>query len=192
MAQNIDKREELVVGLKVGFNITNVWDSRGQEFKAESKLGFAGGLFMGIPIGKFLGFQPELMISQKGYKSTGVLLGSEYSNTRTTTFLDVPILIQLKPIPFVTLLAGPQFSYLLNQKDKYTFGATSQQQEQAFNNENIRKNILGFALGFDVSVENIVVAARWSRDFQTNNGDGSSTTPRYKNQCFQLCFGILL
>lgn len=191
-AQTEDRRDNFAFGIKAGLNVSNVWDSKGQEFKADAKAGFAGGAFLGIPIGKFLGIQPEVLISQKGFKGAGSVLDAPYSTKRTTTYLDIPLQVQLKPVPFITLLAGPQFSYLLNQKDKYTFGTNSTEQEQEFDNDNIRKNILGFVAGVDIIYENFVLSGRAGWDFQNNNGDGTSLTPQYKNQWLQFTFGLQL
>jgi hypothetical protein len=190
IAQVTDSREVLRFGAKAGFNISNVWDSKGQEFQADPKAGIAAGLFAGLPIGKFFGLQPEIMLSRKGFKGSGTLLGSSYSFSRTTTFLDIPLQVQLKPVKYIKLLAGPQFSYLLNQKNKYTFGTNSIEQEKEFNNDNARKYILGFTLGGDLIYEQLVLFGRLGWDFQANNGDGTTLTPRYKNQWIQFTVGI--
>jgi len=189
-AQNVDNREKFDIGARVGFNVSNVWDSSTADFRADAKAGFAGGIFAGIPIGKFLGVQPEILLSQKGFKGAGTLLGSPYTFRRTTTYLDIPLQLQIKPSRFVTLVGGPQFSYLLHQKDKYTFGNNSTEQQQEFNNDNIRKNILGFVGGFDFIYQHFVFAGRVGWDFQTNLGDGTSMTPRYKNRWVQVGFGF--
>lgn len=189
-AQIDDKRELLSFGLKAGLNMSNVWDSKGQDFVADPKYGLAGGAFVSLPMGKYIGVQPELMISQKGFKGSGSLLGIGYSYTRTTTFLDVPLLVQFKPIEYFTILAGPQFSYLFNEKNVYTFGSNSTEQEQAFNNEDPRNNILGFVIGADLNIDMLVISARAAWDFQTNNKNSVSTTPRYKNQLLQLTVGF--
>ena len=189
-AQMDDKRELLSFGLKAGLNMSNVWDSKGQDFVADPKYGLAGGAFVSLPMGKYIGVQPELMISQKGFKGSGSLLGIGYSYTRTTTFLDVPLLVQFKPIEYFTILAGPQFSYLFNEKNVYTFGSNSTEQEQAFNNEDPRNNILGFVIGADLNIDMLVISARAAWDFQTNNKNSVSTTPRYKNQLLQLTVGF--
>lgn len=185
-----DTRSKLVFGVKAGTNYSNVWDEEGQDFRADAKFGFAGGVFFGIPIGTFLGFQPEALISQKGFQASGTMFGTPYSMQRTTTYLDIPLQLQVKPAEFITILAGPQYSYLIHQKDAYTFGSNSTAQEQEFNNDNIRKNILGFVAGADINISHVVISGRMGWDFQTNNGDGSSTTPRYKNKWLQFTVGF--
>jgi hypothetical protein len=185
-----DKRDQLVFGIKVGANLSNVWDEQGSDFVADPKLGAVGGVFLAVPIGKYFGVQPEVLFSQKGFKGGGTLLGFPYSFTRTTSYIDVPLLFQFKPIPYFTLLAGPQFSYLLKEKNVYTFGSNSSEQEQAFSNEDVRNNILGFTVGADVTVKAFVVSARAGWDFQNNNKNGVSTTPRYKNQFLQMTIGF--
>ncbi|MFA9289855.1 MAG: porin family protein [Solirubrobacteraceae bacterium] len=187
--QTESPRTKLDFGIKAGTNISNVWDSKGEEFAADSKFGFAGGVFLGVPLGEVLGLQPEVLISQKGFKGSGSLLGLPYSFSRTTTYLDIPLLVQIKPADFITLVAGPQFSYLLSQKDVYTFADNSADQEQEFENDNIRKNILGIVGGADLYYQNFLFSGRLGWDFQTNNGDGTSDTPRYKNQWLQFMVG---
>ncbi len=187
---NQDKRENFRFGIKAGGNLANVWDAQGEDFRADPKLGFAGGVFLEIPVGKFIGFQPAVLYSQKGFKADGTLLGSAYSLTRTTSYVDAPLLLQLKPLSFFTLVLGPQFSYLINEKNVYTYGSNRVEQEQAFENDNIRKNVLGFLTGVDVNISNFVISGRLGWDFQTNHGDGSSSTPRYKNRWIQLTAGL--
>ncbi len=188
-AKSDDSRYDFTFGIKVGLNYSNVWDEQGEEFRADPKFGFAGGLFAGIPLGKTFGIQPELLISQKGFKASGVLLGTPYSYSKTSTFIDIPLLLQIKPAEFVTFVIGPQFSYLIKQKTVFTFGDNSLEQEEEFENDNIRKNILGFGIGADVNISHLVVSGRLGWDFQSNKGDGTSTTPRYKNQWVQLTVG---
>ncbi|GHN03078.1 hypothetical protein WSM22_45670 [Cytophagales bacterium WSM2-2] len=185
-----DYRKQLMFGLKAGVNSSNVYDSRGEAFVASSKTGFVGGAFLSIPIGQFLGIQPEVLYSQKGFQATGSFLGSPYNLTRTTSYIDVPLLITVKPANFMTLLAGPQFSYLLNQKDVLTNSSTSTQQQQEFKNDNIRKNILCFLGGIDFNFDHMVFGARAGWDLSNNNGDGTSTTPRYKNVWLQGTIGV--
>jgi hypothetical protein len=189
IAYNTTAQEQLAFGLKVGTNYSNVYDSEGEEFDANAKFGLAAGAFLSIPIGKFLGIQPEVLFSQKGFKATGRMLGSTYDLKRTTNYIDVPLLVAIKPIKAITLLAGPQFSYLLKQKDTFSNETTNFQQEQEFKNDNIRKNTLCFIGGLDFNLEHTVISARAGWDLSNNNGDGTSTTPRYKNAWVQATVG---
>jgi len=191
-AQDGDIREKLVIGAKAGANVSNVYDQKGENFVADPKMGFAGGAFLGIPIGKYIGIQPEVLFSQKGYQGTGTMLGNPYSDTRTTSFLDIPLQIQFKPISFLTFLGGVQYSYLLHQKDVYTYGANSVAQEQEFKNDNARKNIFGAVFGIDATINHFLISGKACWDLQNNTGNGSSYTPRYKNIWFQLTVGFRL
>jgi hypothetical protein len=185
-----DTRTRLYIGLKGGFSIANVYDAKGENFEADAKSGFAGGLFVTIPIGELFGIQPEVLFSQKGFKATGTLLGNPYTMTRTANFIDVPILMALKPGPSITLLAGPQFSYLIKQRDEFEGSPMSSVVEEEFKNDNIRKNILCFVGGLDFNFNQIVVGTRVGWDIQSNSGDGTSTTPRYKNVWIQASLGV--
>jgi hypothetical protein len=185
-----DDRKKVKVGIKVGGNYTNYYDSQGDVFSSDSKFGLAGGVFFGIPIGKFLGIQPEILYSQKGYKETGQFLGGTYTLSRTTDYLDVPLLLSIKPAKFLTIQAGPQYSYLLKQKDVFENPLTTVEQQNEFKNDNIRKNILGFIGGVDVNVGKVIIGARAGWDIQNNNGDGTSTNPRYKNAWTQATIGF--
>lgn len=191
-SQSKDSRENFTFGAKAGINRANVWDEQGQDFRADAKTGFAAGVFLGLPLGAVVGFQPELMFSQKGFEGTGTLLGTGYSLKRTSTFLDVPLLLQIKPIGALTILAGPQYSYLIRQKDVYTLGSNSTEQLQEFNNDNVRKNILGFVVGADINIDHLVLSGRLAWDIINNNGDGTTTTPRYKNELLQITIGYKL
>ncbi|MFN8713204.1 MAG: porin family protein [Bacteroidota bacterium] len=138
---DIDPRERLTFGVKAGINYSNVWDKQGQEFQADPIVGFAGGVFVLIPVGMFAGIQPEFLISQKGFQGSGTLLGSQYSFSRVTTFIDIPVLFEIKPAPFLFIVLGPQYSFLLTEKNEYTFGANSTVQQQEFDNDNVRNHI---------------------------------------------------
>jgi hypothetical protein len=135
------------------------------------------------------GFQPEVLFSQKGFKATGTLLGRGYELTRTTNYLDIPLMLAVKPIQYVTVMAGPQFSYLIRQKDTFSNASDSFDVIKEFENDNIRKNIMGVVAGIDVNVKHLVVGARAGWDLSTNHGDGSSVTPRYKNAWLQATLG---
>jgi hypothetical protein len=186
---DMDADAKFTVGAKAGLNLSNVYDTKGDAFNADAKFGFAVGAFATIPFGNFLAFQLEVLISQKGFQGTGYLLGSTYSVTRTTTYLDFPLLFAIRPTQFLTFLMGPQYSYLFNQKDVFGAATTSIEQETAFKNDNIRKNTLCFTGGLDINLNKLILSGRMGWDLLANNGSGGSETPRYKNFWYQATIG---
>jgi hypothetical protein len=50
-----DNREMLQFGLKAGVNLSNVYNTESENFETDPKLGFVGGAFLVIPIGRYLG-----------------------------------------------------------------------------------------------------------------------------------------
>ncbi|MEQ6121821.1 porin family protein [Reichenbachiella sp. MALMAid0571] len=191
-SQSMDHRENPQFGLKIGSNYSNVYDSQGEEFEADGRFGLATGVFITIPIGKFIGLQPEVLYSRKGFKGTGTIQGLSYDVTRTTNYIDIPLMFSVKPSPAISLVAGPQYSFLLKQKDEFTNVGGSVVQEQEFENDNIRKNTMGFIGGVDFNLNDFVIGTRVGWDMINNHGDGTSSTPRYKNVWYQLTFGFRL
>lgn len=190
VAAQKNSRESISLGVKAGMNHSNVWDEQGQDFQADGKTGWVAGGFVAIPIGKFLGIQPEVLYSQKGFQGSGSIAGSRYSFSRTTNYLDVPLLVQFKPIDYITIVGGPNYSYLMSQTDRFDSEGGSVIEETDFEHDDIRKNTLGFIGGLDVNLRSFVISGRYGFDFQNNHPDGSSDTPRYKNQWLQLTLGL--
>jgi hypothetical protein len=185
----IDYRERFMVGIKAGANYSNVYDTKGEDFKTDPKFGLATGVFISIPINKYVGLQPEVLFSQKGFKANGRFLNNTYTLTRTTNYIDIPLLLALKVSSFVTIVAGPQYSYLISQKNEFANATTTIEQEREFDNDNIRRNMFCFTGGIDITLQHIVIGTRIGWDMQENRGDGTATTPRYKNSWLQATIG---
>ncbi len=180
----------LKLGIKAGANFSNVYDTQGEKFTADGKLGFVGGAFFEIPITEYVGIHTEALYSQKGFKASGQYLATDYMFTRTTDNFDIPILLTIKPTTMFTLLAGPQFSFLVKQKDTFTSTLLSTEQQRNFSNDNYRKNLLSLTAGIGLNMGPVILDVRANFDLQDNNGDGTSTTPRYKNAWYQATIGI--
>jgi hypothetical protein len=185
-----DMRDQLHFGIKAGGNLSNVYDTEGDEYNTDFKLGFVAGAFVSIPFGKYFGFEPEMLFSQKGYRQSGSILGSDYEITHNENYLDIPLLFAIKPSPSLTILVGPQYSYLMKASTVFKSGDLSIDQESEFDNDNVRKNTLCFLGGLDFNLENIVIGARAGWDIQNNDGEGTSTSPRYKNVWYQATLGF--
>lgn len=190
--QNEDMRDQIGFGLKAGINSANLYDTDSESFDHNAKVGLAFGGFLSVPIGKVIGFQPELMYSQKGYKGNGSILGADYEYTRKTDYIDVPLQLQIKPASFLTIVAGPQYSFLISKGIDFDAGSLSVDQQNDIENNDIRKNTLGAVVGLDFNISRVVLSGRFSWDLQHNDGDGTATSPRYKNVVAQATIGFRL
>lgn len=178
---DMDAREELKVGIKAGLNYSNVYSESGDDFVADGKAGFAGGVFVSIPLSQLIGVQPELMYSQKGFK--GDVLGIDYK--ATFNYIDLPIHLQIKPTENISILAGPQFSYLLSSK--YEFGNLNASSDDAEDDNN--RATIGLSAGVDFTVQNFVISARGAWDLSKVNKDNNTSDINYKNQVLQVTLG---
>lgn len=192
-----DTREKFEVGAKAGINISNVYDEEGEDFVADSKVGFAGGVFFSIPLNKYIGIQPEVLYSQKGFQSTRTFDGGFFfddytvKTSSTTHHIDIPLQLQIKPANFLTVVVGPQYSFVLSKVDKVEDSeGNSDSDTTEYNNDNIRRNILGIVGGVDFNISHLVISGRAGWDLQDNNGDGTSDNPRYKNAWYQVTVGV--
>ena len=183
-----DTRQNFKFGFKAGINIANVYDEEGNNFVADNKIGFVGGAFLSIPINKFIGFQPEVLYSEKGFKATGNTIFGSYEFERTSTYLDIPLQLQVKPLDMVTILVGPQYSYLMETKNEFN-GTSNTTQENDINSDNYKKNIFGFVIGADLNLQQFIVSIRGGWDINKSDSDGDSSSPRYKNQVLQFTLG---
>jgi len=186
-----DYREELRFGVKVGFNVSNVYDTEGEAFVADSKAGLALGGFISIPLNRYIGFQPELLLSQKGFRGNGKFLGTAYKFIRTTNHIDVPLLLQFKPSRFLSILGGVQYSYVTSSVDKFKSDLGTTEIKSQFINDDIQKNLFGLMIGADFHIgKYFLLSGRVAWDVMNNRGNGDTKTPRYKNQWVQLTAGL--
>ena len=185
-----DNREKLQFGITAGGVYSNVYDERGDEFVADGKLGATAGVLLSIPIGRYLGFQPEAVFIQKGFKGDAVYASKHYSITRTTNHIDFPLQLKFSPAKNFSLLGGPQYSFLLSRKDQIDAGSLTFVEEEHIKNDKIQENIFGLIFGAEFNFNAVTVTGKAGWDLQQNHDDGTSETPRYKNQWLSLTLGL--
>lgn len=189
-----DSRLEPHIGFKGGLSIATMVKSSDQSSISSTPLyAFNGGAVILLPLGKVIALQPEVLFSQKGYRATGTDLAGDYDYRRVSNFLDIPLLLRINLSKELGIVAGPQYSYLLKTNTTFKSGSVSYQETVNNDNSNFTKNIFGGVLGLDVNLgDNLFLYGRYTIDFKNNNGDGTSSTPAYKNQVFQVGLGFLL
>ena len=191
-AQIEDTRENFHFGVKGGLNFASLIQDSYPDYEVNHKMGYVAGAYLTIPLNKYIGLQPEVLVSQKGFESTGRVLGSPYTVRRTTTFLDVPLMIQLKPVKELSIVGGVMYSYLLAKRDEIAGDNVLVTDQVEYDNQDITKNILGAVVGFDINLNHFLIFGRYNIDLRKNNGDGTSTVPEYRNQVFQVGVGLFI
>ncbi len=178
-------------GPKAGLNVSGAYNVKGNEFIAKARPGFVAGVFLNFPIGNCIGIQPEALYSQRGIRGRGNMLGAPYDFTRTTTYIDVPVLLTIKATDVLSLVAGPQFSHLIKQKDVFADDTMSAQLEE-FKKDNVRKNTIAVIAGTQFNISSIIIDARVGWDVRNNTNASVQTTPRYGYVWYQFTVGTTL
>ena len=183
-----------IIGPKVGMSFATATDTKvpantsTQDYKTiiTPQLG----IVFNARLGDYVSLRPELLYSQRGFKGAGRFMGSDYDLSRTSGYLDVPLFLSFKPLEGISVLFGPQYSFLLHQHDAFSNSSLTIDQEQAFKNDNIKKHILCLAGGIDFNLANIVLGLRTGWDLTHNKDDGTGEIPRYKNIWLQGTVGF--
>jgi len=179
-------------GVKGGVSFANIIKTDNSNFQTDYNTGFNAGVFVNIPIISPLSFQPELMFSQKGYKSSRTGFLGDGTLKQTTNWIEIPLLAKISPGSKFNIVVGPQVSFLTKTTNKYDGTFSSSQQTKYENDANkFKKSILGGVVGLGVDLtSNVSLNGRYALDFQKNNENGTTETPEYKNQVFQIGLAV--
>src|SRR5580658_7365648 len=107
-------------GLKAGGNYCKVG---GRSFDNTYNVSFSGGAYAEINYSKYFTIQPELLFNQVLCKTSQtfnqIYAGSGvFDQLVSVDYIAVPILLVYKPIPLLSILVGPQYSYAIAQTQK--------------------------------------------------------------------------
>ena len=167
------------LGIKAGANLFKV---DGESFDQEFMFGYTAGAFTQINFTKQWGIQPELNFNQTNYRT-----GNNFSSVvpdgvndvkGKLDYLTIPVLLSYRPIPLLSLLAGPQYGILLNQDEHLVNNA-----EQAF-----KKGDFAFVGGAQLNLAGFLVGARYVAGLTNINNVTNEST--WKNQGWQLYAGF--
>ena len=133
------------LGIVGGVNFATIYGKDVEE-DLDLKTGIHLGVIYDIPMGRILGFKTGLQYSTKGYGYSGhdSWMGGDYELQVTSSYIDIPLLLRLSVLPLIDLYAGPQASYLLD--NKYTFKAGGQEESES-DTEGMTKLDMALTLG---------------------------------------------
>lgn len=110
--------QRLKFGIRAGANIHKI---DGKSFTSEFNYGYHLGGAFEIMFGSVVGIQPEVLFNQSNTR-TGYSFDTLYRSINPGTIKDVklnymsiPVLLNIRPVPFLTLQAGPQFGILMSK-----------------------------------------------------------------------------
>jgi len=75
-----DAKRRILPGFKAGINRSNIYDTQGENFVANKKTGFSGGVFVALPIGSFVDIQPKVWLGLQANRGDGSSYTPRYKN----------------------------------------------------------------------------------------------------------------
>lgn len=164
-------------GFKGGADLHKI---NGVSFKDEFNAGYHAGAFAEIGLPGKIGLQPEVYFSQVNPKTasgTATVLSNNTVTKIKLSYLNIPILLNIKAAPFFALQLGPQVGILLNKND-----VLLQSGENAFKSGDI-----GIVAGLQFSFTKIKVYGRYVAGL---NDIDNSNSGKWRNQAIHLGLGF--
>jgi opacity protein-like surface antigen len=170
------------VGIKAGANINKI---DGKGLKEEFQYGYSLGGFAELYFNNKWGIQPEVSWNQYQTQTTDdfddvIPGGTSDLKGIKLNYLSIPLLLNFRPVQFITLQAGPQFGILINKEQ----GLLKNGQD-AFSSGDF--SMLG---GVQLNIGKLKVGGRYQIGLNNINDIDNST--KWKNQGFQIYAGIKL
>jgi len=107
--------QRIHIGVKGGASVNKL---SGKSFKDEFSWGYHLGGYVDIGITKKISIQPEVLFNQVNV-DTSSHFSDIYKFNKVgkvdLKYISMPILLNIKPIKFLTIQAGPQFGILINK-----------------------------------------------------------------------------
>jgi hypothetical protein len=106
--------QKFELGIKAGANISNFYGSDdASQLKANSYVGFHGGAFVSLFVGKVFAIQPEVLLSTQGAKVDDI---SGNKKDYKLTYINIPVMLKFRSIGGFYVEAGPQLGFNVNSK----------------------------------------------------------------------------
>lgn len=172
--------QKLHLGIKGGANINKL---DGKSFDDQFSFGYHVGGFFSVGLGKKFAIQPEILFNQINV-DTSSNFSSVYQFNKVDKiqlrYISFPILLNYKPVKFITLQAGPQFGILTNKSKTLVENG-----RDAFKSGDF--SMLG---GVQVNVGHLNIYGRYAVGL-TNLND-LDNQEKWKSQSIQLGVGFTL
>ena len=172
--------QKIKVGVKGGANINKL---TGKSFSDQFSFGYHLGGMVSVGLGKKFAIQPEILFNQINV-DTSSSFSTVYQFNKLEKvklkYLSVPILLNFKPVKYITLQAGPQFGILMNKSKTLL-----QNGKEAFKAGDF--SMLG---GVQVNVSHLNIYARYAVGL--SNLNDIDNKEKWKSQTVQIGVGFTL
>lgn len=173
-------------GIKLAVHAgANMGKLEGKSFEDEFQLGYHFGVAPEIMFSRKWGIQPEVMFNQ-----TNTNTSSEFEDIYKVSlnelkevklnYLSIPLMLSYRPVSFITLQAGPQFSILMNKHSTLLENG-----KEAFKNGDF-----SMLAGAQVNILKLRVYGRYGVGLANIND--IDNRDNWKSQTVQLGVGIAL
>ncbi len=186
LAQSRDGGSSLRIGIIGGANSATIGGKDADD--ADRRTGFLAGAYLVKPIAGSLSFRPELLLTQKGAKTTLVEEDVTADVELKLTYIDVPVLLQFEPgtasavRPHV--YGGPSFGFKSNCKLEASAGDLSGSLD-CDNDFDLKSfdlgGVIGAGIGFPLGGIGATVGARYQHGFSDIAKDAT-----VKNRVFSI------
>ncbi len=172
--------QRLSIGFKGGANINKI---TGKSFSDQFTFGYHLGGFFAVRINNKFAVQPEILFNQINMDTSGSF-SSVYKFNQVDKiqlkYLSIPILLNYKPVKYITLQAGPQFGVLMNKSN-----TLAENGRDAFKIGDL--SMLG---GVQVNISHFIVYGRYAVGL--SNLNDIDNKEKWKSQGFQVGVGLKL
>ena len=172
--------QKLNIGFKGGANINKL---TGKSFSDQFSYGYHLGGFVAVGVSKKFAIQPEILFNQINVDtSSSFSTVYKFNNVEKVRlkYLSIPILLNYKPVKFITLQAGPQFGVLMNKSNTLLENGTA-----AF-----KGNDFSMLTGVQLNIMHVNIYARYAVGL--SNLNDIDNKEKWKSQSIQLGVGLTL
>ena len=177
---SVTAQVDVKFGVKAGLNVSQIgggtakMNGQTQDIDASDMLvGFHVGGVAHFNLANLIGLQPEILFSMQG-ESDG-----EGSNVVKTTlnFINIPVLLDIKPIPNLSILVGPQLGINVSRSvSRGGISVSGKEFDDSLAESGMKINTLDVAAVVGVQytfIEHLVVGARYNFGFTPSTGISS-------------------
>jgi hypothetical protein len=188
---------QIKFGVKAGLNLSSL---SGMEAKASGvsislldsdgmAVGFHAGGFVNFSFGQYIGLQPELLFSMQGGKQkpssfiasqlTPFGMPGNLNYSYTFDYINVPVLLDIKPFANFSILIGPQIGFNIYKSATQSAGGISEtisgsDFDDVFGDDTFKSFDFAVVGGLQYVIDHLTIGARYN--WGLTNALGTSVT----------------